>query len=85
MYDTKCYDLAHVFLDDARADKHLTPAEFDHHVTRLAQHVQDAIENYIGYDIEAERAERAAKANDPHEQAADRARANDFYGGNDWT
>lgn len=75
-YDSKCYELAEWFLHDSNLS-------IRRYAPRLAQIIQDAIENEIGDWVR----ESDEQANDPHEQVAARARANDFYdtNGKDWT
>lgn len=43
-YDTKCYDLAEAFLTDCPA------INDEKHRDELAQVIQRAIEDYLGYD-----------------------------------
>ncbi len=42
-YDTKCYELAKVFLTDVDTKEWAT----ERHMTQLAQDIQDTIEGYI--------------------------------------
>ena len=77
MYDPKCETLAALFLGDWPSVN--TPQN----VKRLAQVIQDAAES----EIESMASDAEAKARDPHEQAAERARGDDFEetNGKDWT
>lgn len=52
MYDQKCLDLAESFLEDEPAIE--SRAEHDKHAALLAQVIQDAIENYIRFEIQKE-------------------------------
>lgn len=57
MFDPKCYDLAEHFL----VDETNVTAE---HKSKLAQYIQNAIEEWLGYDPDAPR-EREPERNFP--------------------
>jgi hypothetical protein len=49
-YDPKCYELAEHFLDDTELPDKLKPR----HATRLALILQDAVEDFLEYELEDE-------------------------------
>lgn len=51
MYDEKCYDLAEYFLQDGDFTEAVMQA--------LAQQIQDVCEDFINYDVELLKAEKA--------------------------
>ena len=57
-YDTHCGDLAELFLEDEARVRFDTEDErkafVARHEPKLAQHIQDAIEGYMGYDASPE-------------------------------
>ena len=62
-YDSKCYDLAEVFLDGIGSQ-----ADTDKHAPELAQGIQDYIEDFLS-DLEAN---RLAEAEAAYDESVDR-------------
>ena len=55
MYDSRCYDIAEAFLAD---EPTINKEEM---VKKLAQFIQDNIENFISWEVEEERKRNAAR------------------------
>lgn len=54
--DPKCVELAGMFLGDVPGIAKLPTNEFNHYRTELAQRIQEAIEDWLEYDLREERA-----------------------------
>ncbi|HEX2594724.1 MAG TPA: hypothetical protein VHL34_24690 [Rhizomicrobium sp.] len=51
-HDPRCYDLAEFFLEGADINgATLSSAEVKRYAPELAQHIQDAVEAWLGYDL----------------------------------
>ena len=52
-FDVKCFDLAKLFLEDTPEFREMSIERQRAHVNCLAQDVQNAIEDYIRWEIES--------------------------------
>jgi hypothetical protein len=68
-YDTRCHDLALVFLDDEGVK---TPV-LERAADRLAEQLQDLIEDFLVYELSEMRVQHRQEMRDREEQAKEEA------------